>query len=125
MKKLLWIGLAGAAGAIIRVAIGNIVSNDSGFPFSTLAVNIVGTFLLCFIVAGAFRKLAVHQELQEIVTTGFLGSFTTFSAVSMETVLLVEKGHIILAGSYIIFSVIGGLTAGTLGFRLGRKRVRT
>ncbi|KAA0964814.1 CrcB family protein [Sporosarcina sp. ANT_H38] len=125
MRKLLWIGLAGAAGAIIRVVIGRIVSNDSGFPFSTLTVNIVGTFLLCFIVAGAVQKLVVHKELQDIVTSGFLGSFTTFSAVSMETVLLIQKGQIIVAGLYIIFSVIGGISVGMLGFRLGRKRVRT
>ena len=125
MRKFLWIGLAGAAGAITRVAIGQIVSNDSGFPFSTLTVNIVGTFLLCFIVARAVLKLVVSKELQDIMTTGFLGSFTTFSAVSMETVLLLEKGQIIVAGLYIIFSVIGGLSAGMLGFRLGRKRVRT
>lgn len=125
MKKLLWIGLAGAAGAITRAAIGHFVSNDSGFPFSTLAVNIVGTFFLCFIIAGAFRKLAVHKELRDIVTTGFLGSFTTFSALSIETVLLVEKSQFLLAGIYVSGSIIGGLSAGALGFRLGRKRVRT
>ncbi|MER2090521.1 MAG: CrcB family protein [Sporosarcina sp.] len=125
MIKLLLIGLAGAAGAILRVSIGQVVPNDSGFPFSTLAVNIVGTFLLCFIIAGAFRKLAMHEDMQDIVATGFLGSFTTFSAVSIETVLLVEKGQIVLAGIYIICSVIGGLSAGALGFRLGGKRVRT
>ena len=49
MKKVLWMGFAGAAGAIIRVVIGQAVPNVSGFPFSTLAVNIVGTSLLCFI----------------------------------------------------------------------------
>ncbi|NYF25502.1 CrcB family protein [Sporosarcina sp. JAI121] len=125
MIKLLLIGLAGAAGAIMRVSISHVVSNDSGFPFSTLAVNIVGTFLLCFIVAGAFRKLAIHKDMQDIVATGFLGSFTTFSAVSIETVLLVERGQIVLAGIYIVCSVIGGLSAGGLGFRLGGKRVRT
>ena len=49
MKKILWIGLAGAAGAITRVAIGQIVSGETGFPISTLTVNIVGTFLLCLL----------------------------------------------------------------------------
>ena len=57
MKKLIWIGLAGAAGAILRTVIGQIVNDESGFPIATFAVNIVGTFLLCFIVAGALRKL--------------------------------------------------------------------
>ena len=109
----------------MRVAISNVISTDSGFPYSTLAVNSIGTFLLCFVVSGAVRRLAMHEDLQDIVTTGFLGSFTTFSAISIETVLLVEEGQIILAGLYIICSVIGGLSAGALGFCIGRKRVRS
>ena len=125
MKKLLWIGLAGAAGAIMRVLIGQVVPNVSGFPISTLTVNMIGTFLLCFIIAGAFRKLSAHKDVQDIVTTGFLGSFTTFSALSMETVLLVENNQFILAGLYVLCSIIGGLSAGALGFHLGRKKVRT
>jgi len=125
MRKLLWIGLAGAAGAIMRVLIGQAVPNVSGFPISTLTVNVIGTFLLCFIIAGAFRTLSAHKDVQDIVTTGFLGSFTTFSALSMETVLLVENNQFILAGIYVLCSIIGGLSAGALGFRLGRKQVRT
>lgn len=123
MKKLLWIGLAGAVGAMIRVAIGKVIPNDSGFPISTLTVNVIGTFLLCFILAGAMRSLSSHKEFQAAVTTGFLGSFTTFSALSMETVLLVEKDQFILAGLYVIISVFGGISAGVLGFHLGGKKV--
>jgi CrcB protein len=125
MKKLLWIGLAGAIGAIMRVLIGQVVQDVSGFPISTLTVNVIGTFLLCFIIAGAFRTLSEHKDVQDIVTTGFLGSFTTFSALSIETVLLVENNQFILAGLYIICSIIGGFSAGALGFSLGRKKVRT
>jgi fluoride exporter len=124
MRKLLWIGFAGAAGASARVLIGQAVPNVSGFPISTLTVNVIGTFLFCFIIAGAFRKLSVHNDVRDIVTTGFLGSFTTFSALSIETVLLVEKGQITLAGLYIVFSVFGGLSAGVLGFYLGSKKVK-
>ena len=123
MKKLLWIGLAGATGAIMRVAIGQVISSDSGFPISTLTVNVIGTFLLCFILAGAFRSLSTHKEFQAAVTTGFLGSFTTFSAFSMETVLLVEQDQFLLAGLYVIISVFGGISAGVLGFHLGGKKV--
>ena len=88
MKKLLWIGLAGAAGALARTAIGQLVGDETGFPIATFSVNIIGTFLLCSIIAGAFRKLNSHKQMQEAITTGFLGSFTTFSALSMETVVL-------------------------------------
>ena len=75
-----------------------------------------------FHIVGAFRTLSVHKDVQDIVTTGFLGSFTTFSALSVETVLLVENNQFILAGLYVLCSILGGLSAGALGFRLGRKK---
>ena len=123
MKKLLWIGLAGAAGAISRTAIGQFVNDETGFPIATFAVNIVGTFLLCFLVTGVYRKLKANKDIEDAITTGFLGSFTTFSALSMETVLLVENGQYIMAILYVGISIVGGLGAGVLGFHLGRKKV--
>lgn len=113
------------AGAIARVSLGQLFPGESGFPFATLLVNIVGTFVLCVIITGACRKISDNKQLQDTITTGFLGSFTTFSALGMETVLLVENGQFILAISYVFLSIIGGLAAGVLGFRLGRKQVRT
>lgn len=124
MKSLLWIGLAGAAGAITRVLLGQFIHSELGFPMATLMVNIVGTFALCFIVARALRKVSVNRQLYDAVTTGFLGSFTTFSALSMETVLLVENGQLVMAIVYASLSMIGGLATGTLGFYLGDRKVR-
>lgn len=109
----------------MRVLVGQAVPIVAGFPISTLTVNMIGTFLLCFIIAGAFRTLSAHKDVQDIVTTGFLGSFTTFSALSVETLLLVENNQFILAGLYVLCSIIGGLSVGALGFRLGGKQVRT
>jgi len=123
MKKVLWIGLAGAAGAVLRTSIGQVVVSGSGFPFATLVVNIVGTFILCFLVSGVLRKLTANQDLQDAVTTGFLGSFTTFSALSIETILLVESGQLQIAVAYIGASAIAGIMAGVLGFSIGRKMV--
>lgn len=124
MKSILWIGLAGSAGAITRVLLGQLIHNESGFPKATLLVNGVGTFALCFIVAGALRKISTNRQLYDAVTTGFLGSFTTFSALSMETVLLVENGQLMMAIVYVALSIIGGLTAGIFGFYLGDRKVR-
>lgn len=124
MKKVLWIGLAGATGALLRTGIGEFVTSESGFPLATLLVNIAGTFLLCFLATGGLRKLSMRQDIQDAVTTGFLGSFTTFSALSMETILLVENGQVITACFYISASIIGGICAGLLGFLLGRKLVQ-
>ncbi len=125
MKSLLWVGLAGMAGAIARVVLGRIMHSESGFPMATLLINLVGTFALCFIVAGALRKISVNRQLNDAVTTGFLGSFTTFSALSLETVLLVENGQFVMAILYVSLSIVGGLAVGGFGFYLGDRKVRT
>ena len=124
MKRVLLIGLAGAMGAITRVLIGEFLIIESGFPVATLIVNIVGTFLLCLIVTGAFRKYNPNKSIDIAVTSGFLGSFTTFSAISLETMLLVEGGQIFMAGLYVGMSIIGGIGAGMLGFYLGRRKAK-
>ena len=123
MKKVLWIGLAGSIGALLRTAIGQIIHNEGGFPIATFTVNIIGTFLLCFLVIGMIEKLSSEKNIQEAITTGFLGSFTTFSALSIETVLLLENGQSLLALTYVGLSILCGLGAGLLGFRFGRKKV--
>lgn len=125
MKSILWIGLAGAVGTIARVSLGLLIHSESGFPIVTLLINIAGTFVLCFIITGALRKISVNPGLYDAVTTGFLGSFTTFSALSMETVLLVENGQLVMAIVYVVISMIGGIAAGTFGFYLGDRKVRT
>lgn len=119
MRKVLLIGFAGAVGAILRAMIGLVIKT----PLATLAVNLIGTFLLCFLVAGMIQKLSSDKSIQDAVTTGFLGSFTTFSALSMETVLLFEEGHILMGVLYVGVSLVGGIMAGLLGFHVGGKKV--
>lgn len=121
MKQVFTIGIAGAVGALLRTMIGQFAQGESGFPIGTWAVNVVATFLLCLIAAGVLQRFAIRREVEEAITVGFLGSFSTFSALSIETVLLVEEGTWLLAGLYVVISLIGGLMAGTLGFSLGRK----
>lgn len=115
--------MAGALGAVLRTGIGQMIHNEAGFPIATFTVNIIGSFLLCYLVAGMVEKLSTKKDIQDAITTGFLGSFTTFSALSMETVLLVENGQGLLALSYVALSILFGLGAGLLGFHFGRKKV--
>lgn len=122
MKNILLIGVAGAVGATLRVTVGTLYSSSSSFPLSTLTVNLVGTFLLCLFAAGILTTMNVKQDIQDIVMTGFLGSFTTFSAISIETVELIEKGQLALALLYCGTSILGGLVIGNLGFYLGGKK---
>lgn len=124
VKKTLLIGFAGALGAMLRIAIGQIMIKEVGFPITTFIVNIIGTFLLCFIVVGGAKKLSKKIDIQQAITIGFLGSFTTFSALSMETILLVENSQNFLAFTYVGLSILCGFGAGSLGFHFGRKKVR-
>ena len=119
MRKILFIGGAGAIGAISRTVIGLVVEA----PLATLAVNLIGTFLLCFFVAGMAHKLSSDKSIQDAVTTGFLGSFTTFSTLSMETVLLFQEGQLLLGMLYVGVSLVGGIATGLLGFHVGGKKV--
>jgi len=80
------------------------------FPLAIIAVNVVGSFLMgAFVVAAAQRGLT---HLSPLVMTGLLGGFTTFSAFSLETVTLIERGAIGQAGLYVALSV--GLSIGAL-----------
>lgn len=116
MKNILYVGIAGAFGALFRTGIGLLIENEVGFPWATFIVNVFGTFLLCFLVTGTLRKWRLPEQIKTAITTGFLGSLTTFSALSMETVLLAENDQLLLAILYVGLSIVCGLGAGVLGF---------
>lgn len=110
MKQLLWIGLAGMFGAVLRTSIGIWLGEENTFPVATFSVNMIATWLLCFLAGGVPHTILKNEQLREALTIGFLGSFSTFSAFSMETVLLMKQGQIVLAIVYVFVSIIGGLS---------------
>jgi fluoride exporter len=122
MKQALYVGLAGAIGAICRVGIGEMLN---GSPIATLSANFLGTFILCLLSAGVIQQLTTDKKLQTAVTTGLLGSFTTFSAFSMDTVSFFQNGQVMLGCLYVFVSIFVGLVLGMLGLRVGRKLVKT
>src|SRR5881275_1326697 len=82
-----------------------------GFPFGTLIVNVLGSFLIG-VLAGYFAyRTGISQHMRLFLTTGFLGGFTTFSAFSLDTALLIERHCYWLAAGYVLGSVISGLLA--------------
>ena len=121
MKALFAVGVAGALGALARTGIGILLPESNGFPVGTLIVNIVGTFILCFLVERTLQWTLVNQTTFDAISVGFLGSFTTFSAFSYEGMTLLNS-HLSLGVLYVITSVFFGLFAGALGFRLGGRR---
>lgn len=81
------VGVGGAIGAALRYVLGRAIGDDS-FPTGTLAVNVIGSFVLGFVTAAA-----PGDGIALLVATGACGSFTTFSSFSFETVRLWETGH--------------------------------
>ena len=113
---LILVAARGAAGASLRYLCGLWIVRAVGhgpFPVAILSVNVVGSFLM-----GAFVVLAAHRgltHLSPLVMTGLLGGFTTFSAFSLETVNLMERGDHAAALLYVVLSValsVMGLMAG-------------
>jgi len=112
--KVLLIAAAGAGGAAARYGISVAVGTRT-FPWSTLAINLSGSFVL-----GLLAKLALDRDWSAAVTlpatVGFLGAFTTFSTFSVETHSLVRDGRAGAAAVYIGVSVVGGVLAAAAGY---------
>lgn len=105
-----------------RLFVGQQLLTVGEFPLSTFVVNMLGTFVLCFLLEWARHGL--HPLIVTASTVGFLGAFTTFSAVSLETIVLFEEGLVWLAVAYIGSSLVGGLAMAALGFLVAKKVFR-
>ena len=109
--------LGGGIGAALRHGVNLLAARLFGatFPWGTLIENVTGS-LAMGVIAGYFAfKGGAHQHLRLFIATGVLGGYTTFSAFSLDTVLLYERGQMALAALYVVASVacaIGGLFAG-------------
>ncbi|MBX6332154.1 MAG: fluoride efflux transporter CrcB [Gemmatimonadaceae bacterium] len=114
------IALGGAVGTLARFWLGGLAQRVSaGFPFGTLAINIVGSFLLGFLMRYLLGTTA-SPELRASLTIGFCGGFTTFSTFSYETAMLIESGSYARAVAYVVASVIVALLATVCGFWAAR-----
>lgn len=120
MQLILLIGLGGFLGTITRYLIGQLLntSEKNHFPFATLLVNLTGCFLIG-ILYGWFEKNQIgSNDWKLILTAGFCGGFTTFSAFSIENIQLIRDGHWLMAILYIFSSILFGLLLTWGGFAL-------
>lgn len=119
---IVWIAVGGALGSVARYFVnvwaGRLLGPD--FPYGTLTVNIVGSFVMGFLIAMMALKVQVSQEVRAFLTTGILGGFTTFSAFSLDFATLVERRSFELAGVYLVASVGVSLLAIFAGLKAGR-----
>ena len=121
MHRVFWICAAGAIGTAARYLIGLWAGRrfGPGFPYGTLAVNLIGCFLIAVLVElGAARAWPDTTRLA--ITVGFLGGFTTYSSFNHETMRLAGSGALGAASLNLILTLVGGLAAGLLGMLVAR-----
>jgi len=122
LKMLVFVAMGGALGAVARyltiMGVGRLVG--TGFPYGTIAVNILGSFILGVLVEIFALKWHVSQEIRAMIVVGMLGAFTTFSSFSLDTILQLERGHLGGAAIYILSSVTFSVLGLFAGLRLAR-----
>lgn len=123
--RLLLICLGGAVGTAARYGVGGLCTRWWGaeFPYGTLVVNVLGSFLIGFIQQIGLTTLAVPETARLVLTIGVMGGFTTYSSFSYETLRLVEEGSWLHAAANVVLTT--GLCLGVcvLGVALGRVAV--
>jgi len=109
--------LGAILGTGLRLGIDQLVAPDSAFPWATLLINVVGSFVLGLLVARVWPSAPAW--LRAGLGTGLLGSFTTFSAVIVSLLTLTAAGMTVVAVGYLVASLVFGFAAALLGVRLG------
>jgi len=121
MKAILIVGLGGLLGSIARYKLGGWVlhlTTLEKFPYSTFAVNVAGCFVVG-VLAGLVEKYDFFTAGTRLfLFAGVLGGFTTFSAFGLDALYLIRRGEMLTAASYAGLSMVIGIAAVWLGFRL-------
>ena len=113
------ISLGASVGAVLRWLAGVWLNERwNGFPLGTLFVNCVGGLLIG--VALAWFERTPNEMLRLLLVTGLLGGFTTFSAFSVESLILLQRGEWLLALGHTLAHVVGALAFAALGLRIGQ-----
>lgn len=117
MRTAALVGIAGAIGTMARYGLDGMISRrfPGAFPLGTFVINVTGSLLVGFVFTVLTERFMVPPATRSALTIGFLGAYTTFSTLSLETVRLIEDGaHLIAAAS-----ALGGLAAGLLAVYVG------
>ena len=122
MKTLLLVALGAALGVSCRYGVGVVAAHFGGtqFPWGTFLVNIAGSFALGVAVTLMTFTWSPSPELRAFVMVGVLGGFTTFSAFSLDVVLMIERDRLALAAIYMTGTVVISIVGLFAGLRLTR-----
>lgn len=117
MKAALAVALGGALGSLARYVLGLWLKGFAlAFPLATLIVNVLGGFAIGLLAGLSLTRPELPEWLRLGLMTGLLGGFTTFSAFSLETLLLWREGHVAMALANVAANLLLGLAACALGF---------
>lgn len=125
MERWFWIGLGGAAGTLARYGLSTWCQQrfGAGFPYGTLAVNVIGSFLLGVILQIAATTELLSPTLRLGLSTGVMGGFTTYSSFNYETIKLFEDRAWKAGVANVAVTIVGCLLAGVLGMAVARRLV--
>ena len=123
MNQIIAVALGGSFGAVFRFLVSSGIYQwlGRGFPYGTLVVNIIGSFLLGLLTEALIvQKVTFAHDYRAAILVGFIGAFTTFSTFSLETLYLIEQGSLTKAAGNIFVSVIACILAVWLGLLCSR-----
>lgn len=121
-KHLIAVFVGGGLGSVLRYVIGiKFPSNGLGFPYSTLLINLLACLIMGLLGGFLDSKFEVSGLVKTLLIVGFCGGFSTFSAFTAENIKLIETGSYLLAGLYIVLSIVFCLLVFWMGMRLGNK----
>jgi fluoride exporter len=120
--RYLLVALGGALGSVGRYSVGVLAPRllGSAFPYGTLVVNVVGSFLISLVMGVALHSTSVPVNVRLFLTTGVIGGFTTYSTFNYETLVLLQQKLWLTAGLNLAGTLFGCLVAGVLGLWLAR-----
>lgn len=117
LKNFLLVGMGGGIGSMIRYGC-NVFIGIKPFPFATLIINIAGSLIIGTVLGLSLKNETFANNWKLFFATGICGGFTTFSSFSLENMQLLQNGKYFLCAAYIVASVVLGISAVLLGYKI-------